>query len=257
MWLRCLNGSDCSIPPTKTSYLKLLRRECLTGLGNCIDTSCAGHGENTDGAANTDGAGGDGDDSPEATNKPRRRKKKPTRQATITSMTTKQRRLYKFYKFLSFAFNKMRTVVIYLTDLTWRFLELYLHKIIALMLFVTAISQVSVMYWILLVFVLVFMVPIPYINPLTFPILTFYLGLVTSLKMVYQLPIISPGRFFNFSQNATCMDIEVATPTINYCCCCCCCVVVVLLFSSLCDRSLVQERYLTTLTPPKGMMITG
>ena len=125
-------------------------------------------------------------------------------------MTTKQRVLYKIYKFSSYVFNKTRALTVAFIELAWRFLELYLHKIIVLTLFATAISQVSVLYWFLLLLVVVFVVPIPYINPLTYPLLTLYLGVVTVAKMVYQFPVISDEEInFPSSGEQNCMDKEV------------------------------------------------
>lgn len=72
---------------------------------------------------------------------------------------------------------------------TWRFLELHLHKLIVILLFSISLSQISFLYWLLLLLVLV-MVPLPYVNPLTFPLMTLYLGVITTVKTIYQFPII-------------------------------------------------------------------
>lgn len=132
------------------------------------------------------------------------------RQSTLASMTPKQRRIYKLYRFSIFAFNELRRVTLYLLELFWRFLELYLHKIVCLLLFATAISQISVAYWALLVFMLVLVVPFPYINPLTFPIVTLYLGLLSIVKMVYQLPVIMEGRFDFVPASVKCVSAAVS-----------------------------------------------
>jgi hypothetical protein len=92
----------------------------------------------------------------------------------------------------------------------WRFLELHLHKIICLVLFATTISQISVLYLALLAFLLALVVPVPFINALTYPLLSLYLGTVTILKMVYQFPVISPDRFSFSPDTPRCMPINVS-----------------------------------------------
>ena len=103
-----------------------------------------------------------------------------------------------------------RSALLFLLELFWRFLELHLHKVICLVLFATTITQISLMYWALLIFLLTLVVPIPFINPLTYPLMTFYLGLVTIVKMVYQVPVVMESHFEFSSGRNRCMDVEVS-----------------------------------------------
>ncbi len=112
------------------------------------------------------------------------------RQGTIIIVPSKFSRLF------SYLITKTRATIVYLVIIAWRFLELHLHKIICLTLFAAAISQISVFYLILLVFVILIL-PLPYMNPLTFPLVTLYLGFVTLLKMIFQTPIVRE-RYLNF-----------------------------------------------------------
>ena len=103
-------------------------------------------------------------------------------------------KLHTFYRVLGYIFLKTKQIITYLVNLFWRFLELHLHKIITLVLFTVAISQVSAVYWVLLA-VLLLVIPFPILNPLTYPLLTLYLGTVTTVKMIYQLPLIDRDDF--------------------------------------------------------------
>jgi len=53
-----------------------------------------------------------------------------------------------------------------------------------------------------LLFTLLFVVPLPYLNPLTFPLMTLYLGAFTTIRMIYQLPIIKTSDF-NLTSNCS------------------------------------------------------
>lgn len=114
-------------------------------------------------------------------------------------------KLYTCYRVTKYAFNKTRQIIVNLNSILWRFLELHLHKIAALVLFATSLSQISAAYWVLLVLVL-FMLPLPYLNPLIYPMITLYLGVLSTAKMVYNLPIMS-DFYLNFSSTHYCEPI--------------------------------------------------
>ena len=99
-----------------------------------------------------------------------------------------------FSRALSYLLLKIRQLLVDLLHLIWRFLELHMHKIVSLVLFAVVLSQISAAYLVLL-FTLLFVVPLPYLNPLTFPLMTLYLGAFTTIRMVYQLPIIKTSDF--------------------------------------------------------------
>ena len=114
---------------------------------------------------------------------------------------------------LSYILLKIRQVLVDLFYLMWRFLELHSHKIVSLILFVVVLSQISAAYWILLATLLV-VVPLPYLNPLTFPLMTIYLGVFTTLRMIYQLPIFKT-KYFDLSSN--CSIITTVRVLISQC----------------------------------------
>ena len=123
------------------------------------------------------------------------------RQGTITSMSGSTihhpTRLQSCYKFTVYAIYKTKQIIVDLLNIFWRFLELHMHKVVGLTVFAVSISQISALYWVLLLsLVLVF--PIPFFNPLTYPILTIYLGMMSISKMVYQTPLIKEG-YLNFT----------------------------------------------------------
>ena len=106
-------------------------------------------------------------------------------------------KFYVCYRLTKYVFNKTRQIIVDLYDTFWRFMELHLHKIAVLVLFATCVSQISAAYWVLLVLVLV-AVPLPFFNPLSYPLITLYLGLLTTTKMVYNLPVMR-DYYLNFS----------------------------------------------------------
>lgn len=112
----------------------------------------------------------------------------------LSSASPTQACLYSCYTLLVYLFNRARTLLLELTSLIWRFLELHLHKIIVIVLFATSISQISILYWLLLVFVIC-MVPLSLMNTLTYPLVTLYLGVVTIMKTIYQFPVILESYF--------------------------------------------------------------
>lgn len=135
------------------------------------------------------------------------------RQSIISSVsTTHHSKAYSCYKFFSYLLKKIRWLTIVLVNLLWRFLELHMHKIVCLTLFATTISQISVLYWILLVFLVFIVVPLPYMNTLTYPIVTLYLGIITVVKTIFQFPVILE-KYFTFplanSSFSNCPSIEV------------------------------------------------
>lgn len=102
-------------------------------------------------------------------------------------------------------YYKTRQIVVEVNYLIWRFLELHLHKIVSLVLFATTLSQISAAYWVLLVLILI-VLPIPYFNPLMYPVITLYLGILSSTKLIYNLPIMSQ-YYLNFSSTRRCEPI--------------------------------------------------
>ena len=144
----------------------------------------------TTGASSGAGPGAEPEPEPSPSTK---KKTSPSlkRQSTYSYLppTPSQTFLLRCYRLFSYLFNKTRSLLLYLGYLTWRFLQLHLYRLIMLFLFACSISQISVLYWLLLVGV-VLLVPFPYFQRLTLPLVTAYLGMVTLAKMVYQFPVI-------------------------------------------------------------------
>lgn len=122
-----------------------------------------------------------------------------------TALRESHPKLYICYRVTKYIFNKTRQTIVNLNITLWRFLELHLHKIAALVLFATSLSQISAAYWVLLVLVLV-MLPLPYLSPLIYPMITLYLGVLSTAKIVYNLPIMS-DYYLNFSTTRPCEPI--------------------------------------------------
>ena len=100
----------------------------------------------------------------------------------------------RLYQITSYLLLKTKQIFLYLVQLSWRFLELHLHKISMLVLFAVSLSEVSAGYWILLA-VSLLAVPLPYFSPLLYPLITTYIGLLATLKTIYQFPIINTDMF--------------------------------------------------------------
>lgn len=63
-----------------------------------------------------------------------------------------------------------------------------------LVLFAVSLSEVSAGYWILLA-VSLLAVPLPHFGPLLYPLITTYVGVLATLKTIYQFPIIDMDMF--------------------------------------------------------------
>ena len=114
-------------------------------------------------------------------------------------------KLYYCYRFTRYLFHKTRQIIVDLNNIFWRFMELHLHKIVVLVLFATSVSQIDAAYGVLLVLVLI-VVPLPYLNTLTYPIITLYLDLLCTVKIVYNLPVMSE-YYLNFTSARQCEPI--------------------------------------------------
>ena len=130
--------------------------------------------------------------------------RKVQRQATTSSEVSSSiyiSRLHSCYRFMVYAFQKTRQILVELLDLTWRFLELHLHKVVGLTLFATCLFEISALYWVLLALLLL-LFPLSVLNFLTYPLITLYLGALSISKMVYQTPLIK-SAYLDFPA-ATC-----------------------------------------------------
>jgi len=119
--------------------------------------------------------------------------------STLSTTTQPSPKLYRCYQVTIYLFVKTKEIIVALVYLIWRFLELHMHKIATLVLFAVALSEISAGYWILLLLLLI-TIPLPYLNPLLYPLVTLYLGLLTTMKMIYQVPIVQQ-KYFDFNSS--------------------------------------------------------
>ena len=119
--------------------------------------------------------------------------------STLSTTTQPSPKLYRCYQVTIYLFVKTKEIIVALVYLIWRFLELHMHKIATLVLFAVALSEISAGYWILLLLLLI-TIPLPYLNPLLYPLVTLYLGLLTTVKMIYQVPIVQQ-KYFDFNSS--------------------------------------------------------
>ena len=101
------------------------------------------------------------------------------------------------YQLLSYLVIKSKQIMRQLVQISWRILELHLHKFSMLVLFGVVLSEVSAGYWVLLA-VSLLVVPFPHFSSILYPLLTLYVGSLLVLKTIYQFPIVVP-TMFNFS----------------------------------------------------------
>ena len=94
------------------------------------------------------------------------------------------------YRLVAYILIKARLIMASLWHLIWRFSQLHAHKAAVLVLFAISLYEISAAYLILLFF-LVVITPLPVLNRLTYPIITLLLGGLALAKAVYQLPMIS------------------------------------------------------------------
>ncbi len=135
---------------------------------------------------------------------------------SVVSSGTHQTRLQSCYRFMLYGFRKTRQLLVQLLNLLWRFLELHLHKVVGLTIFAASITQVSVMYWFLLLFLLL-VLPVPVMNFLTYPLLTLFLGAVSISKMVYQTPLIKVSYLDFVDEENACAAESVVRVMLTSC----------------------------------------
>lgn len=127
-----------------------------------------------------------------------------SRSSSVASSVAPGTPLYHCYRLTVYLLLKSKQIVVELVHISWRFLELHVHKIAMLVLFAVALSEISASYWLLLG-LLLFVTLLPYFNPILYPLLTLYLGLLATVKTIYQFPIIQKDRFnISDGSNDTC-----------------------------------------------------
>ena len=91
-------------------------------------------------------------------------------------------------------FEKFKKNVGIFTEFCWRFLEIYLDKIIMIIAFVLVIQQVSSTHAITL-FILLCPIVALRAKYSWYPLLTLYVATLIMLKMIYQVPMVEPDSF--------------------------------------------------------------
>ena len=122
-----------------------------------------------------------------------------SRTVTLSHQSSSSSTHEKVYRLTRSLVVRLRQLVVSLIYLTWRFLALHTHKVAMLTLFITSLSQISAAYLVLLLMTLVAS-PLPRLHRVLYPLLTFYLGLLATAKMVYQAPLLQT-QHFNLSTN--------------------------------------------------------
>ena len=111
-------------------------------------------------------------------------------QSSSTSHITSEK-VHRIVRSLAVRLRQLTVSIIYLV---WRFLALHTHKVAMLTLFIVSLSQVSAVYLVLLLMAML-ATPLPKIHRVMYPVITFYLGLVATVKMVYQAPLLGSQHF--------------------------------------------------------------
>ena len=95
---------------------------------------------------------------------------------------------------VSTLFNKSKKYVGLFTEFCWRFLEIYMDKIIVIVTFVLVLQQVSSTHAITLFILLCPIVGLQ-AKQMWYPLLTLYIGTLIMLKMLYQVTMVEPHSF--------------------------------------------------------------
>ena len=91
-------------------------------------------------------------------------------------------------------FEKLKKYIGKFTEFCWRFLEIYMDKIIMIIAFVLVIQQVSSTHVITL-FILLCPIVALRAKHLWYPLLTLYIAALIMLKMIYQVRMVEPDSF--------------------------------------------------------------
>ena len=95
-----------------------------------------------------------------------------------------------FYRILVYSLIKLRQFIILVWHLLWRFFEIHTSKLVVVAIFAYGLYELSATYFFVIVVVVV-ITPLPFLNPILYPLLTIYLGILSIGKYTYQFPIVS------------------------------------------------------------------
>ena len=91
-------------------------------------------------------------------------------------------------------YGKSKKYVVIFTEFCWRFLEIYLDDIIVDVTFLLILQQISSTHVITLFILLCPLVGLK-ARHMWYPLLTFYIGTLIMLKMIYQVTMVEPHTF--------------------------------------------------------------
>lgn len=105
-------------------------------------------------------------------------------------------------------FNKSKKYFGIFTEFCWRFLEIYLDKVIMIVTFVLVLQQVSSTHVITLFILLCPIVGLK-AKDMCYPLLTLYVGTLVMLKMLYQVQMVEPDTFDLTDDCPVCLHCSV------------------------------------------------
>ena len=115
------------------------------------------------------------------------------------------------YRVVLYVLVKLRMGVVFLWHLMWQFAYVHTHKLVVVSMLALALYEISALYFILVVLLLLTM-PIPFLNFFTYPLITIYLGMLAMAKFFYQLKVVQAGtEGFSFNNDDSLMCNDVST----------------------------------------------
>ena len=99
-----------------------------------------------------------------------------------------------FSRVLIYILVKLRQLIVALWHIFWRFSELHTHKCIVISVFAFGFYEASLSYLILIICI-VFTTPFQFLNPIVYPVVTIYLGVLSIAKFLFQLEVVSSFSF--------------------------------------------------------------
>ena len=119
-------------------------------------------------------------------------------------------------------FEKLKKYIGIFTEFCWRFLEIYMDKIIMIIAFVLVIQQVSSTHVITL-FILLCPIVALRAKHLWYPLLTLYIATLIMLKMIYQVRMVEPDSFDLADDCPVCVVVHAfmccSTHVVSIVCC--------------------------------------
>ena len=90
---------------------------------------------------------------------------------------------------LEFLWDLVRKIVVFINQIFWKFLNIHLHKIIALVIFSIIIDKPGASMLVFLALILLSM-PLRQLNMFFYPVFTLFVGVIVICEMVYQFPVL-------------------------------------------------------------------